>query len=259
MVNRYLAFVIGFNACVEATIKPYALLMIVVTDLYWLITKRKLTFFRQPEIYGAACFAALFIIYAVIINPQGFTEYLTVILPALNGGYDAYYIIGQVPTLVTMVTDDPLLQLEIAIGLIAYFLAFWRKDKVSSLFIPLALTLWMAGIAFIVQYKQWTYHRIPIDSIAFMLFLLIIYYGLTRAKLPLAGQLRFVLSRYLWTVMLILLIIAVIINNDALWQSPLEASTAEFNTLIQTYTDRNDSVLVIDTQVEPSYPSIVQL
>ncbi|MHB8995324.1 MAG: hypothetical protein ACYC63_08770 [Armatimonadota bacterium] len=165
MTGLWLGLAAGAGVC----LKPYFLLVIVLSELYWVLTRRQLRALLTSEILAAAAAVALYGLWLRWLMPLPAREvFWNSILPLVVQGYSAY--------------NNPLSQLAnphhhvwpvAAVGVVGLLARPYFAGRQRQLVGPFAVAALASLGIFVAQSKLWAYHLVPaIVCAVIVLFLL---------------------------------------------------------------------------------------
>lgn len=256
-INRFLAFSIGFMACLAASIKPYFVPLFLICDLYWFVIYRRFQPLLRPEIYGALTFALIFAIYFVLLVPQVLTSYFTHIMPDAIAGYSAWGTI----TVLELTTRDAIGPIILAV--LPWLMGPGKQGTLWKMARPLSLALAAVIFGYVIQRNDYPYHRMPMDGCSYILFGLLLYHLAYNLPDWIIRNLNLLFKRFKLLVYVPIVAIFVFFVNFIVISHTLMAATpytnATFQKLVTDYSNSGDAILVIDTEGVPGYPGLQQL
>jgi hypothetical protein len=256
-INPVLAFIIGFSACMGASIKPYFIPLFVVGDCYWLITNRNLRSLRQPEVFGALVFALIYGVYFGILEPQILITYFTHTVPDAVRGYGAW---GSVTVGQLLAADGTI---PLIVALLPWLIRPDQQDQTWSMARPLSLALIAALAGHVLQRNDYPYHRIPMEGLWYILLGLLIYHLVSVAAVRLGKKQNLVWRKFRLLSHLPLFIIVVLFVDWIYISSQLMGARSlintTFNELVVTHSTPDDLIMVVDTEGGPGYPGLEQV
>lgn len=160
---------LGLAAGTGVCLKPYFLLVIVLSELYWVLTRRQLRALLTSEMLAAAAAVALYGVWLRWLMPLPAREvFWDSILPLVVQGYSAY--------------NNPLSQLAnphhqvwpvVVVGVMGLLTRPWSAGRQRQLVGPFAVATLASLAIFVAQSKLWAYHLVPaITCAVIVLFLL---------------------------------------------------------------------------------------
>jgi len=246
-VPAAVAFGIGFLAAMGVTIKPHFIVFPVIQELYWLFKRRQpRSLYAQPEIYGAAAFVALALIY-VTFNFDVVQAYVGSVIPITSAGYGAYG--GS--SAASLIREN----LDLLILVLALVIPTRFGNRHTAGLIPVMALLLLASIVvYVSQGKGWSYHALPIWFAKTIVFGLVFFQAL---KITL-GRLSYPWGKPALLAPLALLFCVVGLSADLLIRASAHAYTSailpNFYHIILERTQPGDPVLMISSGLSPTFP-----
>jgi hypothetical protein len=160
---------LGLAAGTGICLKPYFLLVIVLSELYWVLTRRQLRALLSTETLAAAAAVGLYGVWLRWLMPLPAREaFWHSILPLVVQGYSAY--------------NNPLSQLAnphhhvwpvAVVGVMGLLARPYFAGRQRQLVGPFAVATLASLAIFVAQSKLWAYHLVPtITCAVIVLFLL---------------------------------------------------------------------------------------
>lgn len=163
-VNFWLALFIGLLASVGFALKHYFIIVPIILELYVLYKKQHVLESFRPETVALAVCAITYIVAIFIVSP-GFFE---IQLPINLAFYNSF---GRDPIFSIRTLFNNIQPLMWSIFLVVFILNRWHPFKKDNPFYPvLFLTACGFFIVYIIQWKGFSYHAIPVSFFILLLF-----------------------------------------------------------------------------------------
>jgi len=267
--GRGLKIAVGIIGGLGVCLKPYFLIPAALTELYYVLDQRRLKPLITTETIACALVGFAYMGH-FFLAPQAMREnYLGFIVPAFQLGYNFWDC-----SLAAMFSPpDKRNVFFLMTGAILLSLAMRRR---SGLFLPLAIFCLTSNIAYLIQFKGWTYHNQPVFASALMLAYMLAGYLICLAFRELKKMFSLSSSLFIFCVPVIFLgygIYDAAVDTIDTFQSekfdldrigysgfcPLKDVESSFLDVVLDNTRPGDSVVFMSNGVQPEYPFVTQL
>lgn len=251
-ISWALAFTVGVMAGIGVAIKPYFAVVAVLVELVAIATSRK-WLIRTPEVLSVGLVAGLHGLY-FLLNPDVFQAFI-LLMQRLVAGYGAYIPATEEQRQGLLLTHSVISAIPFALLLLRY-----RYRVVPQALITSLAAMGIGGIlAWLLQDKGWTYHAIPFMTSSVLIVTLLIAEGFLGYVRP-SDYRRQNLVRLVCIALGIgfgagFVIFAVLGRQGAI-ETAEKIHLFTFNHYLETYTQPQDRVMVIDTIPSPTYPML---
>jgi hypothetical protein len=255
------AALVGGAAAVAGCMKPPLFLpLLLVPDLYWAATARRIRNIWTAEIVAAVSVTLIFGLHLFVFPAGVWRIFFSRYLPLLAGGYASYNRpFPEVWSAAGQWLTAPALLAVLFLGL-----PLKRRIVSDSLARPLAWLTLCACVVFLLQRKGFAYHAVPARIWALPLL------GLGVARIvDLAGERvgpRLRMPTFArpwaaatgWTLTLALLLYTIGLAATSRADLPAPA-TDSYSHLLVRFTSPGDNVMILNSSVLPAFPMLVQL
>ena len=254
-IGRGLALTIGLMAGVGLALKPYFALTGLLVEGVGLLTSRR-WHLRTPEVLGVLVVAGAHVLYFAL-NLDVLKAFIGLI-QHLSAGYGAYLPLPWENQL-------PVILIHLAISAVPVVLAVSRyRYRVVSNGLLLAVGMLGIGgvIGFVLQQKGWNYHGVPMVAASVLICLLLCvegFVGFIRPQQP-DGQQR--AKARLMTVAFGLVVGVIAfewVGTQGLIRAVEGFKFFSLNTYVETYTQPEDRVMIVNSDLNPAYPMLAAL
>ncbi|MGD9684452.1 MAG: hypothetical protein AB7W16_25075 [Candidatus Obscuribacterales bacterium] len=168
--NRVLAFVIGLIAGLGFCLKPWFLFIPFATEIYFLISTKRASTIKRPEMAGALAAFILYGLAILMMAPEARHAYFDLAVPTYLYGY-AYFEKSTIYLLNYPATGSQHLIYLAGVCAIAASMLF----RSSRLLIPVLVLMLGCAAVYFAQAKGWPYHLLPLSMAASLLAVLIVF------------------------------------------------------------------------------------
>lgn len=240
------AFGIGVLMACAVAMKPHFILVIIFPELIWWF-RTKQFFLLTPEVLAGILIGVGYILY-FFLQPDVF-EAFTLLLERLVSGYGAY---GNV-SITSMLLQQPTIWLGVIISSITLVYRCYQPVEAQPLLLTISTACLSSIAVYLLQQKGWLYHRVPADFFTVVL--------LTAWGVRYANQSIMKLSRLSRIAMfgLVFALCATQYGQMIQYIQKHQSSMMLLGKHIEQYSQINDPVMVIDTSVFPTYPTLIAL
>ncbi len=273
-VPIWFAVLLGLQAGVGVSLKPYFLLDAVAVEMALMLASRRWRTVLRPECMALAGVVTAYVAHWLFVPAAMREGFFCRWVPLIRAGYRAYD--ASYAEIAEQTLRSPFTAAGLVGVLAAVLLLSTRRRLRLRLHVLALATLAIASIAMLfVQHKGYTYHYIPID-IAALLCLLIV--GLSAAKRERAANVNASMAastatvpgrslRAAWgTIAIRSVLVAVVGGLLAVWfvgrpgsARPDTPEYAALRRVVAEHTHPGDRVLMLATSTRPAYPMLVQL
>ncbi len=247
-VSGWYAVLLGVQAGIGASIKPHFLVAAAAVELALLIRSRRWQTLVRPENFALASFVAAYVAHWAFVPAAMREAYFGRWVPLTCQGYHSYDMSCR--RLLRTIFGSTASMTAIAAALLAALQLTRRPRRLSHLLLALAALTAMGFALVVVQYKGWSYHRIPLD-VAGLLCLAAVVASRIRPPTPSVGQ---------WIIggLMIVCLLTVWLRDreKARAETPGVAMLRE---LVVAHTRPKDRVLFVTTSVLPTFPMLAQI
>ncbi len=254
-VNPRIAILAGISAGIGVLLKPYFVIILVATELYWFVTKRDLKTMLNLELIMATIIAVLYLFHFFVIPTSMRTALFGELLPSMLSGYSAYGY-HRIPNLLGCIS--PIILITILFFLVRRWdRAYW------TLISPLLVFTISAIVVYVLQRKGWIYHAYPaLFGGIVLLSLLGLRRYQSRAQVD-GGALFDFSSLAKWTnrehkvglALLLIIFLAAFVFGKS---NEGYLGYAKLREIIEDHSNENDNVIFISTSVLPASQVLLQ-
>jgi hypothetical protein len=253
----WLAGVIGMIAAVGTSFKPWFVLLTLLLEGYNLFRHRGLRPLLQSEIAGILVVCVLYVVYG-LANPNVIAAYFQDVVPAVANGYGGY----TNKSLSEIMLMDPSMITFLALFVVAWLISV-AKDTQSAGWLR---SLTMAGVGsflcYVLQFKGWYYHSVPLIYMVLLLLGFIVWALLTHPLFAAVVQRRWkvpLLRRIITGAMIALMMVWGVTVLMTVARTPYGEATESFRALLRAHSQPGARVLTADASIYPNYPAFQQL
>ncbi len=247
-----IGLMIGLLAGIGISIKPFFVVAAVLVEIVGVLVSRR-WFIRTPEIAGIALIAGLHVVYFAF-NPNIFQAFI-ILISRLGQGYAAYIPAPWEQQVFPLLFHGLTALIPFVIFTIRY-----RYRLVSS---GLMLALSAMGIGTLIgvtlQGKGWFYHTIPVLFTSAIIWILLVAEGVAWYSVRLTVKSQQLVKMTLIT--------AAVFGSAGIILFGLRSITGKaqaaerllmfhFAPYVETYTQRGEAVMFVNTEPGPAYPML---
>jgi hypothetical protein len=241
---------IGLGTGIVASLKPFFLVAIALPEIAWYVRHRRFRPLLQTEILWAFGFVAAYALHFFLLPHAMREAYLHRWLPMIAHGYGVYD--GPL----SWMLSDSGMHLALIAAVAPWIVRPSEPSAAWRLTLPLSLATLTGTTGYLVQHKGWSYHLLPATAGAVAITLLMASVLTAMGRRTRVSALGFLIGVGGLAGGLALTIMAGVL----LWLHGAPApSYTDFHRAILQWSQPNERVLFIDTNVMPQHPTLIQV